>query len=239
MGITYFISDVHLGMGKRDDELERERLLLEFLKHVGERGERLFIIGDFFDFWFEYRSVIPRKYFNVLVALKELSKKGISIKFVTGNHDFWMNDFFQSELQIEVFKKSFTTNINGKKFFIAHGDGLISNDLGQRITESILHNRYNIKLFKTLHPDIAFIIARFISGLSRKKERVANIEKYSQFAKRCFNDGYDCVVLAHTHFPDELHENGHAYINTGDWIDHFSYGEFDNCSLTVKYWKRG
>ncbi len=239
MKAIFFISDAHLGFDNKDVEANRVSLLLRFLEYVEKNGRMLVIIGDLFDFWFEYKSVIPRKYFNILFELKRMRDQNIKIHYVTGNHDFWMNNFWEEQVGVVVHKNPFEFESNSKKFYIAHGDGLAKKDIGYRILKRILRHPFNVRLFRLVHPDLGFAAARFFSRLSRN-HRVFQDEdrEYIAFSKARFEEGFDCVLMGHTHRPCVCHEKDQIYVNTGDWIDHFSYAEFNGERLMLKYWKK-
>ena len=234
---VFFISDAHLGLTKSKTEKKREKHLLNFLEYTEEKATDLFIVGDLFDFWFEYYSVIPRRYFSVLVALKQLTDNGVKVGYLTGNHDFWVDSFFEEELNIRVYRNPLDITIDGKRFFISHGDGLVKKDVGYRILKRILRYPLNVKLYRLLHPDIGFALANFFSNLSRnyRKPKDRDLE-YIQYARERFAEGFDAVVLAHTHRAQELHEGNKTYINIGDWISSFTYGKFEKGRLSLEKW---
>ena len=238
MSRFFFISDAHLGL--RDDKEERQHIssLLDFFSYVKENGDGLYIVGDLFDFWFEYQSVIPRRHFPIIFALKALVNKGIRVEYITGNHDFGMDSFFDEDLGIPVHHESLDTALDGKRVFIAHGDGLAKKDVGYRLLKKVLRNRINIRLYRLLHPDLGFRLALFCSKLSRNHLAIENREEeYIQYAKTKFADGFERVILAHTHRPQEYRENDFTYINTGDWMSFFSYGKLEEGQLSLEYWK--
>ncbi|MCX6136482.1 MAG: UDP-2,3-diacylglucosamine diphosphatase, partial [Ignavibacteriales bacterium] len=146
MKSTFFISDLHFGLQSPKHEKEKERRFLAFLYHVAANGERLFILGDLFDYWFEYRHVVPRGYHHVLSALGHLVESGITVEYLAGNHDFWLQKFFPEDLGIPVHKDPLMVELHGKIIFLHHGDGLALRDTGYRILKSILRNRVNIVL---------------------------------------------------------------------------------------------
>jgi UDP-2,3-diacylglucosamine hydrolase len=239
MSTIYFISDAHLGFDKNRIDKIQEKRLLDFLEFIRKNGTTLFIVGDLFDFWFEYRYVIPSQYFKILASLKKCTSDGVKIEYLTGNHDFCVNDFFKDELGISVYNKPYTTTIGGKKYFISHGDGILKNDTGYKILKKILRLSINIRLYRLLHPDIGFALAGFFSRLSRDHRLIKdNDEEYISFVKTLFADGYDGVVMGHTHRPMEYRENNHTYINIGDWIRWFSYGKLENGQLSLEYWPK-
>jgi len=235
MSRIFFISDAHLGLKKNKEQ--QEKYLLNFFEYVESKADSLYILGDLFDFWFEYRSVIPRRYWPVLCALKKLVDHGVKLTYVTGNHDFWMGNFFQDELGVQVYDEPLKIQIDEKRFYIAHGDGLTKKDVGYRILKKVLRHPMNIRLYRLLHPDVGFAIASFFSRLSRNCREVKNRDvEYIQFAKNRFSEGFDFVILAHTHRPQEFRENDQTYINTGDWMHYFTYGKFEKGRLKLKYW---
>ncbi|RMI14565.1 MAG: UDP-2,3-diacylglucosamine diphosphatase [Calditrichaeota bacterium] len=240
MGFTYFISDVHLGMRKGESETEREDRLLKFFDHVGIYGDRLIIVGDLFDFWFEYRTVIPRGYMRTLSALNQLRELGKELHYVAGNHDFWMRDFLPRELGIQIHFDAFKYTIAGKHFYIHHGDGIAKWDKGYRLLKRIFRNRINIFLYSLLHPDLGIPLAKWVSHLSRQhtfRGDVPDDTDYRQEAMRRFEEGYDYVVFGHLHYPTLQEYGEKVYVNLGDWIRHFSYGVFNDVELMLRTWE--
>jgi len=233
----FFVSDSHIGFDQPEVEKRKIKYLLEFFYFVKKNGERLFLLGDLYDFWFEYKSVIPRRNIIVLMALKELVDSGVKIDYIIGNHDFWVGDFFKKDLGIQIHQDPLEITLQNKKCFIAHGDGFAPKDVGYRILKKILRNPLNIKLFSLLHPDFGFALADFFSNWSRNNREIKNKEKeYLQYAKDRFSKGFDCVVLAHTHQPQQWEKGGKQYINTGDWMSHFTYGKLENSVLSLEHW---
>lgn len=235
--MNFFISDIHFGFDRKTNEIYREKLLIQFLNYISVNGERLFIVGDLFDFWFEYQSVIPRQYFHILSALKNITEKGIKVYYITGNHDFWMENFFKKELKIQIYDGICRFNLENKKFYITHGDGIAKKDKGYRLLKRLLRMPILILLYRLLHPDMGFTIANYFSRLSRNYRHIKNRDQeYIEYARQHFKEGYDYVVMGHTHRPQEYHENKHTYVNTGNWMDMFSYGVYQNGRLSLKYW---
>jgi UDP-2,3-diacylglucosamine hydrolase len=233
----YFISDAHLSFDHRYGDAVREKYLLNFLDQVESNGDGLFILGDLFDFWFEYRYVIPSRYFAVLAALKRCSDRGMIMGYVTGNHDFWIGDFFRNELNIPVYADHIDITLQGKHLYISHGDGLSPRDKGYRILKRILRHPMNIRLYQLLHPDLGFRLAGFFSRLSRDHRLVKDRdEEYIGYAQDLFRRGFDGVVMGHTHRPMELRESGNVYINLGEWMSGFTYGTLKNGNLSLEYW---
>ena len=236
----FFFSDVHFGLQDAQHEKEKERRVLSFLTHVQENGEQLFIMGDLFDYWFEYKYVIPRGYHNILSKLSTLVEHGVKIHYVAGNHDFWLKDFFPNDLSIPVYKDPFSVVLRSKKFFLHHGDGLALNDTGYLILKKILRSPISIFIYSLIHPDLSAPIARASSKSSRAytgNKDFGETDGMIKFAEEKFREGIDFVVMGHRHKPLE-HKVGNAlYINLGDWITYNTYAEFDGIKLELKTWK--
>ncbi|MEW6061107.1 MAG: UDP-2,3-diacylglucosamine diphosphatase [Bacteroidota bacterium] len=236
----FFFSDVHLGLHDRQREREKEQRLLSFLNYVQTNAEQLFILGDLFDYWFEYKSVIPRGYHHVLSKLGVLVESGVKVHYLAGNHDFWLKDFFPKELGIPVYKDPLSTELYGKKFYLHHGDGLALNDTGYRILKKILRHPLSIFLFSLVHPDITAPIAR---GSSRTSREYTGNKDYGEtdgmmlFATKKINEGVDVVLMGHRHKPLKQQINNGIYINLGDWISYSTYAEFDGATIELKQWQ--
>lgn len=240
MGNTYFFSDVHLGMRKDRWERQREDRLLKFLDHIALHGERLFVVGDLFDFWFEYRTVIPRGHMRILGALEQLSELGKELHYVTGNHDFWMRDFLSRELNIEVHFEPVEYTLYGKRFYINHGDGLAKDDRGYRLLKRIFRNRFNIFLYSLLHPDLGIPLAKWVSHFSRNhtaSSGIPNDSDYVEVAMERFREGFDYAIFGHLHYPILQMYGEKTYVNLGDWIEYFTYAVFDGRDLELLEWK--
>ena len=240
MSLTYFISDIHLGAKSEKEEEERVSKFLNFLKEIENKAQKIFIVGDLFDFWFEYKYVIPKRHFSVLYQLKQFQEKNIEVHYFTGNHDFWLGDFFSAEMRIIIHENDWSGTIDGKKFYLYHGDGIAKRDSGYRFMKKILRNKTNLKIYRWLHPDLGIPFARFISGSSRlytDRIDLKDNEDYIEFARGKFEEGYDYVIMGHRHDPLEINENGKKYINLGDWLVNFSYAVFDGKSLELKLYK--
>ena len=238
--MTYFISDVHLG--EQPEALEKDRVhrFISFLREIEEKASSIFFVGDLFDFWFEYKYVIPKKHYAVINQLARMREKNIKITYLAGNHDFWLGSFFDYELGIQTCSNEWTGEINGKRFYLFHGDGVAKKDRGYRMLKRILRNRLSIKLYRWIHPDWGIPLARFVSGSSRQYTNKIDLNDhtdYIEFARRQFSDGYDYVIMGHRHTPFRHEENGKKYINLGDWLYHFSYAIFDGKDLYLEYKK--
>ncbi len=235
----FFFSDVHFGLQDALREKEKERRVLSFLDHVQKHGEELFIMGDLFDYWFEYKYVIPRGYHHILAKLSQMVDSGIRIHYVAGNHDFWLKDFFPNDLGITVYKEPFGITLRGKRFYLHHGDGLALNDTGYRILKKILRSPISIFLYGLLHPDWTAPIARGSSKTSRQytgQKDYGETDGMKRFAESMISEGYDAVILGHRHRPSTESIGGGTYINLGDWITYNTYAEFDGKTLQLKEW---
>ncbi len=233
----YFISDVHLSAGRSNLSSCKETKLLQFLETKGAQAETIYLVGDIFDFWLEYASVIPRQYFTLLCHLRTLVSSGVRIEFITGNHDFWLESFFPDTLKIPVHRNAIDVNLNGKRYYIAHGDGLFRNERAYRFFKRIIQFKLNIRLYRLLHPEIGFALANACSKLSRQhgndKDRDAD---YIQVASSRFKEGYNGVIMGHAHRPLVYREQDHTYLNIGDWMTHFTYGKLVDGNLTLEHW---
>lgn len=234
-GNVFFASDFHLGAPNREESNLRERKIIDWLDQIKDRCTHLFLLGDIFDFWFEYKDVVPRGYFLLLSKLHELHEKGIIIYYFTGNHDMWVEDYFVKELGTIIFKQQQAFVINGKKCLVGHGDGLGPKDHGYKFIKAVFAFRPNRKLYSCLHPRHSFAIARFFSHTSRSmassKERhyMGDDKEYLvQYCQEVIkNEEIDYFIYGHRHLIIEKGIGDHAtYFNIGDWITHFSYLEF-------------
>ena len=203
----------------------------------------MFILGDLFDFWFEYKHVIPKGFTRVLGKLAELSDQGIKIHFFVGNHDMWMRGYFEEELNIKVYQKPEQFKLNNKTFFIGHGDGLGPNDKGYKRLKKVFTNSFFNWLYRWLHPDFGVRFAQYlslknklISGDEDLKFMGNDNEWLTQYAHRKLKDKhFDYFVFGHRHLPLEVPLNSKStYFNLGDWITHFTYGVFDGKILKSK-----
>jgi len=223
----YFLSDAHLGGEDESKEKIKEQKLLSLLGRIKEDGEYLYLVGDMFEFWFEYKNAIPKGHLQILSKLKELVDSGVKVIYLVGNHDFWLGDFLPTNLGIPIFKDSIEAVHQGKRIFISHGDGLAKKDRGYRILKKILRNRVNIFLYRQIPPDLSYPLAKFVSRRSRswvQKRDTAFLQEYENFAVEKITQGFDAVILAHTHVPVIKNSGNRVYINLGDWFLHFTYG---------------
>jgi len=238
----YFLSDFHLGAPNAAESLVREKKIVEFLDEAARDASTIFIVGDMFDFWYEYRKVVPRGYVRLLGKLGELTDRGIRVHFFVGNHDMWMKDYLQSELNIPVYFAPRDFEFSGKKFLIGHGDGLGPGDKGYKMLKKVFRNPVCQWLFGILPPYISMGIADFFSRKSRaatglQDETFLGEDKEWLIAycrEVLATRHYDFLIFGHRHLPIDYRLNGSRYINLGDWITYFTYAVFDGQQLTLQ-----
>ena len=242
----YFASDQHFGAPTVEESKIREQKFVNWLDFIKKDADVLFLLGDLFDFWFEYTEAVPKGFVRVLGKLAELSDQGIQIHFFVGNHDLWMRDYFEKELNIPTYHEPKEFILNGKSFFIGHGDGLGPEDKGYKRMKKVFTNPVSKWFFRWLHPDIGIKIAHYLSVKNKLISGVEDVkflgeehEWLIQYSKMKLTEKhYDYFVFGHRHLPLEIAiaENS-KYINTGDWIVHFTYGEFDGNQFVLKKYK--
>ena len=243
----YFLSDFHLGAPDYSSSLMREKRVVRFLDEIKKDAAVIFILGDLFDFWYEYKKVVPKGFVRILGKLAELTDGGTVIHFFVGNHDMWMNGYFEKELNIEVYHDPKEFEFNGKKFLIGHGDGLGPGDHRYKFMKKVFRNKMSQSLFGMLHPSSGIGLADYFSRKSRaatgkEEEQFLGEEKewLIIFCKEMLTKKhFDFFIFGHRHLPIEykLNENS-IYINLGDWIKYFSYAIFENGNVTLKYYEQ-
>lgn len=247
---TYFITDSHLGSGA--DSPQRERDLVAFLKSIEDDCEKLFLLGDMFDFWFTYKHVVPRGHVRLLGQLALMADKGIEIHYFIGNHDMWLFDYLEKEIGLIMHTDPEALDLGGKRFFIGHGDGIGKTDRHYLFLKTMFRCRFNQKLFAFFHPWIGFSIALRWSNSSRRSHG----RKYEVYLgderedivifikKKLKEEPYDYFVFGHRHLPldmelgDTNSGNSARYINVGNWIDRRTYARFDGMELQLLEYSR-
>lgn len=242
----YFISDFHLGAPDHAASLEREKIIVQFLNEIKDETSELFLLGDMFDFWYEYRNVVPKGYVRLLGKLAELSDAGIPMHFFVGNHDMWMKDYLQTELNIPVYYHPEEFERGGKKFLIGHGDGLGPGDHRYKRLKKIFRNPVCQWLFGVLPPSIGMGLANYMSRRSRvrtgKTEEKFLGEENEWLISYCKETlqkkNIDFFVFGHRHLPIDFRLNDASrYINLGDWVRYFTYASFDGKEMLLKSYK--
>lgn len=233
-----FFSDAHLGAPRLDDDREREQQVISFLEYVASENAVLFIVGDLFDFWFEYRQVIPRNNFATLATLYQLTTAGIEVNYLAGNHDLWLGSFLRDEIGVNIYDSA--TNLTTSQFnvYITHGDGEAASDKGYRFLKKIFKSKTNTRLYSLLHPDLGIAFAKRMSQVSRTRGESANFweAEYRHFAVGKFTEGYNAVIMGHTHNPRHEKIGDNHFINLGDWIEHFSYCLLEDGEISLRKW---
>jgi len=237
----YFASDFHFGIPDRERSVARERRVVQWLRKCAEDAQKIYLCGDLFDVWFEWRRVVPKGYTRFLGALAEIADAGISVEAFTGNHDLWMRGYFEDELGVPVHHAPIERKLGGKQFIIGHGDGLGPGDHGYKAIKRVFRAPLSQWLYRRLHPDTAVRIAE---GFSRKGPKHTDGEEVFLGADReflvqfCLNTlkttPVDFFVFGHRHLPlDYALPGGARYINLGDWIRYDTYAVFgaDGMSL--------
>ena len=239
----YFASDFHLGAPDEKSSLEREKRIVRWLDMAAQDAAEIYLVGDIFDFWFEYKHAIPKGFIRLQGKLAELSDRGIRIHFFTGNHDMWMFDYFPKELGVQMHREPIHFTFGNKKFFVGHGDGLGPGDYGYKFIKKVFASKVCQWLFARLHPNFGIAVANFWSRKSRKVNGNSD-EKFlgeenewlAIYAKEILQkEHFDYFIFGHRHLPMQIQltENS-LYINIGDWIKHNTYAVFDGVELKME-----
>jgi UDP-2,3-diacylglucosamine hydrolase len=242
----YFLSDFHLGAPNELESRKREDRLVRFLNYAKQDAAAFFIVGDIFDFWFEYKTVVPKGFVRILGCLAQISDAGIPIHIFTGNHDLWMNDYLTKELNAKVYFEPHPFKLGNKQFYIGHGDGVGPGDYGYKRLKKIFTNPFCQWLFRWMHPDAGIRLANYFSAKSRAKTGTSDevflgedkewlIIYTKEKAKEM---DVDYFVFGHRHFAIDftINERSH-YINLGDWIRLNTYGVFDGETMQLLKWE--
>lgn len=239
----YFLSDFHLGIPDRESSLEREKKIVEFLDQASKDASEIYILGDIFDFWFEYKTAVPRGYVRLLGKIATLSDSGIPIHIFIGNHDMWIFDYLPTELGATLYRDPIRKTYGNKKFLIGHGDGLGPGDHGYKFIKSVFRNPISQWLFARFHPNFGIGMANFWSGRSRKKHW-ENDRKWTgdeneflvQYCKQELKkEQIDFFIFGHRHLPINMQiDPDSRYINLGDWINYFTYAVFNGETMELR-----
>ncbi len=238
----YFLADAHLGSKTHVDSMETERKLCRWLDKIKEDALAIYLLGDIFDYWYEYKYVVPKGFTRLLGKLGELTDSGVEVHFFVGNHDLWLTDYLAKECGLILHFKPYITTIHGKKFFLAHGDGLGDDSRSFRFLRNIFHSKFLRKCFSAVHPRWTIPLAHAWSNSSRENGGVTPYlgeerEHLIQFAKEKIKEEPDInyFIFGHRHVLLDLPIAEHSkVIMLGDWITHFSYAEFDGESIQLK-----
>lgn len=232
----YFISDIHLGADTEEKEKIKKERLLNFLTSIYQKADFLYIVGDLFDFWFEYRHTVPKMCLKLMSKLNLLVESGTEIRYLVGNHDLWLGDFLQKEINVRIYHEPLTVTHNKLNLYIAHGDGFAKSDIGSRVLKRIFKNRVNIFLFSLLHPDLGIPLARLLSSKGKERGENSFEDDYRNFAISKMNQGIDGVILGHIHKPLIEKINSNFYINLGDWVRNFTFLKLSGKEFQLRAW---
>lgn len=242
----YFASDFHLGVPSHEASLIREKKIVQWLDEIKTDAEEIYLMGDLFDFWFEYKYTVPKGFVRLLGKMAEIVDSGIPITLFTGNHDMWMFDYLPKEIGVTIHREPIKRTYAGKKFLLGHGDGLGPGDHGYKFIKKIFANPVCQWLFERVHPNFALRIANYWSH----KSRISNAPKDEQFKGEdgewlvtyskdvLKKEHIDYFIFGHRHLPLDIKLNENSrYVNLGEWVNHFSYAVFDGQTLELKYYK--
>lgn len=241
-GKIFFASDFHLGLKAGKDSAEREKLVVRWLTAVAPEAREIYLVGDIFDFWWEYKLVVPRGFTRFLGTVSSITDSGIPVHFFTGNHDMWVRDYLSTECGMKVHTSPFTCNIDGKRFHIAHGEGLGSKNTGYKILLWIFRNKPLRFLYSMLHPRIGIGIgqnwslhSRFAKGITQDfmGEDREDLIRYSHTIMK--KENIDYFIFGHRHLPMTFNIGNNSRIMfLGDWFSDGSYAEWDGSDLYLK-----
>ena len=246
----YFISDFHLGVPDYASSLEREKKIVRWLDFIKADAAELFLMGDVFDYWFEYKNTVPKGYVRLLGKLAELADSGIKIHYFTGNHDMWVFDYLPHEIGMTIYREPIQREYNGKKFYLGHGDGLGPGDHGYKFIKKVFANKFSQWLFARIHPNFGIWLMKYFSKTSRVATGNAD-EKFLGEDKEWLviyckevlkKEHFDYFIFGHRHLPLDIDlttsiskgEGESRYINLGEWINHQLYAVFDGVVVEVK-----
>lgn len=239
----YFASDFHLGIPNYTESLQREKLIVKWLDTIKHDAKEIYLVGDLFDFWFEFKTVVPKGFTRLLGKLAELSDAGVQLHLFHGNHDLWQFGYLEQELNAKIYAKPITINLFGKTYHIAHGDGLGPNQRWFKFILSIYRNRFFQRLFAFFHPNIGIGLANWFSAQSKKKTFTENAVYYGDdkeylmlYAKEILQQKHvDYFVFGHRHLAMQKPITPNSqFINLGDWMSYNTYLEVDENGATLK-----
>ncbi|MBM3456770.1 MAG: UDP-2,3-diacylglucosamine diphosphatase [Bacteroidetes bacterium] len=243
--IAYFASDFHLGAPDESSTKEREQRVVAWLDFISKDATHLFLVGDLFDFWFEYKRVIPKGFIRIQAKIAQLVDKGIEVHLFRGNHDMWMFDYFEKELGVKIHADELEIELNQTKIRLAHGDGVGAGDRTYKIIKKIFRSKVSQWFFARIHPNFGLSLAQYFSKSSRKKTghldeefKGLGFEAIYQYLKKNHPQlQADTYIFGHRHLPLQIKEENFQYINLGDWIIFNSYVKFSKNDWEFLQWK--
>jgi UDP-2,3-diacylglucosamine hydrolase len=245
MSVIYFISDLHLGSPNSEASLAREKEFVKWLDMAKQNAEEIYLVGDIFDFWFEYKRAVPRGFVRCLGKIAEITDSGIPVHWFTGNHDMWIFDYLPQECGVILHRKPIVKEYNGLRCYIGHGDGLGPGDSAYKFMKRFFDSSICQWLFARLHPNFGIGLASSLSGYSRgkaiEKDKIFHGEKewlfqYCQHQEQL--NHHDLYLFGHRHYPGVMKINEQSqYFNLGDWLHHFTFGVLDQNGFRIEKWK--
>ena len=234
----FFISDAHLGADVADLEKTKSARLHAFWDHVGSRRGRLVVVGDLFDFWFEFRHAVPSVHLDQLEALRRLVREGCEVHYVAGNHDFWAGRYLREEIGVQFHAEECTLQAGGARAVFRHGDGWLPQERAYRLMRAILRNPVSIRVFQMLSPDLGFPLARRVSSLGKERHLLTEraLTDNARVARKRLSEGADILVTAHLHEPLHFVWPEGQWLVAGDWMRHFSFGEISSDGPALYLW---
>lgn len=240
-GKIYFISDIHLGLYPAEKSAVRERLLVKWLDSIKNDASELYLLGDIFDFWHEYKHVVPRGFTRFLGKIAELSDMGIKLHYFTGNHDIWIYNYLPTEIGLKVYRHHVTRDMGGKNFYIAHGDGIGSSEAGYKLMKWGFTNKALQWLFARIHPNASMAFgkrwskgSRYAKGIIADPYRGDDQEVQVIFAREILKkEHFDFFIFGHRHIPFDVQVGNSRIVNLGDWINNFTYAIWDGTELEL------
>lgn len=242
----YFASDFHLGVPTYEESLQREKRIIAWLDAIRSDAAEIFLVGDIFDFWFEYKRAIPKGFVRLQGKIAEITDSGIPVHVFTGNHDMWIFDYIPKELGVQLYREPIVRTFNGKKFYIGHGDGLGPGDHGYKFLKKVFASRFCQWCFARLHPNFGIWLAEKSSKTSRASTGKSDEQFLGEenewlaiYAKEILEKEHiDYFIFGHRHLPLELKvgENS-TYFNLGEWINYNTYVVFDGEACVLKTWE--
>jgi len=241
-GKTYFASDFHLGLSAGTDPREREKRVTAWLKEISADATAVYLLGDIFDFWWEYRKVVPKGFTRFLGTLSEMTDNGIKIFIFTGNHDMWMKDYLKKECGVEIITRPLLIALDGKRFYLAHGEGLGTNNLGFKLLLALFHWRFAQRAYSAIHPRFGIGFGHAWSHSSRLAKGISipfmgeEKEDLVKYTRQIIGEGCDAdfFIYGHRHLPLTLDVMGRKMVILGDWFKSNSYASWDGDKLDFK-----
>ena len=243
----YFLSDFHLGVPGYELSLEREKKIVRFLDSIKNDASDVYLVGDIFDFWFEYKTAVPRGFVRLLGKLAELSDSGIKLHLFTGNHDMWIFDYLPKELNATLYREPIERVFNGKKFLIGHGDGLGPGDHGYKFIKKFFASKFCQWMFARIHPNFGIGLANYWSGKSRLANQISDqvyLGDDKEFITIYCNETlkqkhFDFFVFGHRHLPLNILLNNQKsrYINLGEWVNNPHYAVWNGVDMKLMKWE--